>query len=86
MKKRKKLLGNNPSPLQFGFTLITPLLLFLFFAIWIKSYFQIGYWIFVVGILVGVLSIFYQLWILYDRQEKKNQASQKEKYNYNTHQ
>lgn len=85
MKKRKNLLGSKILPLQFGFTLITPLLLFLFCSVWIQSYFQTGSWILVVGILLGVLSIFYQLWILYHQQEKKNQSSQEEKRNFNQH-
>lgn len=83
--KRKNEIGSKLFPLQFGITLLTPLLLFLFGSLWLQSRFKLGSWIVIVAMILGAVCMIYQLFMLYYKQEKKNQSKPTKSYNYNHH-
>jgi hypothetical protein len=62
---------------QFGVSLISPILLCLFVSIWIQERFQIGYWVVIIGILLGIaamMNTFYRFYKKYTSEEDKEKA------------
>ena len=56
---------------QFGITMIGSVLICVFAGIWIQRIFDTGYWVIIVGILLGVLSMFNSFYRLYRRNKKE---------------
>lgn len=80
MKKKR----NHILPFQFGIALLSPMLFFIFVSVWLQKKFHLGYWIFIVGIIIGALSILYQFYRLYFKMKKKSNLINKP-VNYNLH-
>ncbi len=86
MRRQKKGVWNYMVLItQFGVSLIVPLLICVFVSLWIQSKFSTGYWVVIVGILLGISALINTFYRFYKAQcndrtdhEKKNQ--------YNKHQ
>ncbi len=66
---------------QFGLSIISPIIIYVWLASWLKSKFSLGDWIMVAGIMLGLFSAFYSgasffRYVL--RQAKKSQEEKDE--------
>lgn len=83
MSKNKKIFNSlkyTTMITQLGISVVTPILLCIFGALWLKGKFNLGNWIVICGIVVGVSSGFYSLmsyFYLFLKDAKKDQ----EEYN-----
>ncbi len=50
---------------QFGITTIASVLICVYASIWIQRFFHTGYWVVIVGILLGAFSMIYSFYRLY---------------------
>lgn len=60
--KIKKTFDLSPEYLSLGFYLITPLLLGVFVGFWLDRHFNTRPWFIIIGIVLGTISVFYNLW------------------------
>lgn len=57
---------------QLGISLIAPVLLCVFLSVWIQKRFQTGYWVVVVGIVLGIASMINTFYRFYKDQTDEN--------------
>lgn len=62
--KIKKVFGLSPEFYNSGFYLITPLLLGVFIGFWLDRHFNTKPVFIIAGIVLGTISVFYNLWKL----------------------
>lgn len=86
MKKWADILKNISILTQFGFSLITPLLMCLAFCWWLSSRWGIGGWIFIPGFFFGMGGsgmVAYKLYLSVTNRQKKEKK--KPKISFNRH-
>lgn len=57
---------------QLSVSLIAPVLLCVFLSVWIQKRFQTGYWVIVIGILLGIASMINTFYRFYKDQTDEN--------------
>ena len=66
---------------QFGFSVITPILLCIFCGIWIRNKFGLGDWIVFIAIIIGLISAFYSSVSIFSYIFKEAKKSEEEEKN-----
>jgi len=70
---------------QFGISLVSPILLCLFASIWIQKRFQTGYWVVIIGILLGIatmINTFYRFYKTYSSEYDDDDKTPESNYHH----
>lgn len=73
---------------QFGFSLITPLLLCLALCWWLSSHFGISPWIYIAGFFFGLGGsgmVAYKLYLHIEKKQEKEKKETRQKVSFNNH-
>ena len=61
---------------QLGLSLVTPVLLCVFLAVWLKNHFQLGEWILILGIVSGIAAMaltFFKIYKVYQNEDEREE-------------
>lgn len=85
MKKEQGIWKNLILITQFSISLVVPMLACLFVSLWIRAQWDTGYWVVIVGIVLGAATMVNTIYRFYRKHSKKAEKEEQAASGFNVH-